>query len=165
MKRYLAGAAVVCCLLAIGAGTSAAATFDPSSQSGFISRGDVISAGGKSALVPNPVVTYSLTMRSRLTCTWPDSTQLSTTLISVLFRNFRPDTRYAGNGTITGYFLSQDNEFDSEIDPPFFNESAICWSLRGVTDNGTPIQMTVEQLSTSSALTFFTGQSSFTLGL
>lgn len=165
MKRYLASAAVVGCLLAIAAGTSAAANFDPSSESGFVSRGDVISAGGKAALIPNPVITYSLTLRSRLTCTWPDSTQLSTTLTSTLFRNFLADTRYAANGTITGYFLSKSNEFNSEIDPPFFNESAICWSLRGLTDDGTPVQMDVEQLSTSSALTFFTGPGNgFTVG-
>jgi hypothetical protein len=165
MKPYLVGAAVLGCLFAIGVGTSAAANFDPATESGFISRGDVIAAGGKSALITNPVVTYSLTTRSRLTCTWPDSTQLSTTLTSVLFRNFLPDTRYAGNGTITGYVLSKDNEFNSEIDPPFFNEEAICWSLLSLPDQGPSVQMSVEQLSTSSALTFFTGPGvGFTVG-
>src|SRR5690348_15959845 len=107
MKRYLAGAAVVGCLLAIGVATTTAATFDPSSQSGFISRGDVISAGGKGALIANPIVTYTLTVRTQLTCTWPNSTQRSTTLTSFLFRNYQAVTRYAGNGTITGYFLSK----------------------------------------------------------
>jgi hypothetical protein len=165
MKRYVAGAAVVGCLLAIGAGTSTAATFDPVSQSGFISRGDVISAGGKSALVPNPVVTYTLTVRSLLTCTWPDSTQRSTTLTSFLFRDFVADTRYSGNGTITGYFLSQANEFDSQIDPPFFNESAICWSLLGTADNGTPVQTDVTPLGSTSKLTFFGPSGAFDLGL
>jgi hypothetical protein len=165
MKRYLAGAAVVGCLLAIGAGTSTAANFDPSSQSGFISRGDVIAAGGKSALVANPVVTYTQTMRTRLTCTWPDTTQLSTTLTSRLFRNYVADTRYAPNGTITGYFLSQANEFDSQIDPPFLNETAICWSLRGQTDDGTPVQTSDEQISSSATLTLSTPQGSFIIGL
>jgi hypothetical protein len=164
MKRYLAGAAVVGCLLAIGAGTSTAATFDPSSQTGFISRGDVISAGGKGALIANPVVVYRLTVRSQLTCTWPDSTQRSTTLTSFLFRDFRADTRYSGNGTITGYFLSPDNEFDSAIEPPFFNESAICWSLRNLTDNGTPVETEMTPLGSTSELTFVGPSGSFDLG-
>jgi hypothetical protein len=160
MRRYLAGAAVVGCLLAIGAGTTAAANFDPASESGFISRGDVIAAGGKSALVPNPVVTYTLTVRNQLTCTWPDSTTRSTTLTSFLFRNFRPDVRYApGSGTITGYFLSKDNEFNSDIEPPFFNEEAICWSLLNLPDEGPNVQMSVEELPSSSSLTFFPGTS------
>jgi hypothetical protein len=165
MKRYLAGAAVAACLLlvAIGAGKSTAANFDPASQSGFISRGDVIAAGGKGALIANPVVTYTLTMRSQLTCTWPDSTQRSTTLTSYLFRNFRADTRYAGNGTITGYFLSQSNEFDSDIEPPFFNEEAICWSLLGLPDGG-PVQMSDAVLPSSSSLTFFGPNGPFTVG-
>src|SRR5690242_13907571 len=125
MKRYLVGAAVVGCLVAIGAGTLSAANFDPSSQSGFISRGDVISAGGKGALIANPVVTYSLAIRNRLTCTWADSTQRSTTLTQTLFRNYQADTRYAANGTITGYFLTKDNEFNSDIEPPFLNYEAV----------------------------------------
>jgi hypothetical protein len=155
MKRYLAGAAVVGCLLTIGVATSTAANFDPSSQSGFISRGDVISAGGKGALIANPVVTYTLTMRSQLTCTWPNSTQRSTTLTSFLFRNYLADTRYAGNGTVTGYFLTKANEFNSDIEPAFFNETAICWSLLGVADNGTPVQTDMIPLGASSKLTFF----------
>jgi hypothetical protein len=163
MKRYLVGAAAAGCLLAIAAGTSAAANFDPVSQSGFISRGDVIAAGGKGALIPNPVVTYTLTVRNALTCTWPNSTQRSTTLTSFLFRNFRADTRYAGNGTITGYFLSQSNEFDSDIEPPFFNEEAICWSLLGLPDSG-PVQTSEEPLPSSSSLTFFGPNGPFTVG-
>ena len=52
MKRWLAGAVVAASLFAIGAGAAGAkASFDIASQSGFISRGDVISAGGKGALV------------------------------------------------------------------------------------------------------------------
>jgi hypothetical protein len=166
MKRYLMGAtAVLGCLLAIGARTSTAANFDPSSESGFISRGDVISAGGKSALIPNPVVTYTLTMQNRLTCTWPDSTQRSTTLTSFLFRNYVADTRYSGNGTITGYFLSRDNEFNSDIEPPFFNEDAICWSLLGIADNGTPVQTDMTPLGSTSKLTFFGPSGPFDLDL
>jgi hypothetical protein len=165
MKRYLAGSAVVAALVAIGAGTSAASTFDPVSQSGFISRGDVIAAGGKNAIIPNPVVTYAQTTRSRLTCTWSDSTQLSTTLTSTLVRNFVADTRYApGSRTITGYFVSKDNEFNSEIDPAVVDEEAICWSLRGLADEGPNVQTGVEQLSTSSTLTFTSQGHEYTVG-
>jgi hypothetical protein len=154
MKRYLAAAAAVGCILAIGAGTSAAATYDPSTQSGFISRGDVISAGGKAALIPNPVVVFRLSVRTRLTCTWTDSAQRSTTLTSSLFRDYRADTRYAGNGTITGYFLSEDNEFFSEIVPGALDENAICWSLRGIADNGTTVHAEETPLGTTSELMF-----------
>lgn len=159
MKRYSTSVAIVGCVLAfaVATGTARAAGYDPVSQSGFINRGEVIAAGGKAALIPNPIVAYTLTMRSRLTCTWPDSTQLSTTLVSTLNRDYLADTRFAGNGTITGYFLSPSNEFNSEIDPPFFDDTAICWSLRGVPDDGTPVQTDVEQLSSSAELTFFSG--------
>lgn len=156
MKRFLAGAAVAGCLFAIGAGTAGAkASYDIASQSGFISRGDVIAAGGKGALIPNPVVEFTMTIHTRLTCTWPDSTQRSTTMDSTLTILYRAETRFAGNGTITGYFLSRADEFDSEIEPPFDESTEICWSLRGIADDGTPIQKDTTPLGTTTELTFF----------
>jgi hypothetical protein len=156
MKRYLAGAAVVGCLFAIGAGTALAkASYDISSQSGFISRGDVIAAGGKGALIANPVITFTQNTWYRLTCTWPDSTQLSTTTQSSLFIQYQPETRYAGNGTITGYFLSRDDEVASQMSPPFDTSRQTCLALRGLPDNGTPIQTDATPLRTTSRLTFF----------
>ena len=164
MKRYLAGAAAVGCLLAFSAGTAGATvSYDVNSQSGFIGRGDVIAAGGKGALIANPVVAFTMTRRTRLTCTWQDSTQLTTTLTETLLRLYNADTRYAGNGTVTGYFLSQSNEFDSEITPPFLDVQYICSSLRGV-DEDTPVTADTAPLSTSTALTFFGPSGSFSLG-
>jgi hypothetical protein len=167
MKRYLASAAVAGCLFAICAGTAGAkangAAFDVSSQSGFISRGDVIAAGGKDALVASPVVRFTMETRMRLTCTWPDNTQRTTTMESTLLLLYRADTRVAENGTITGYFLSKSNQFDAEIIPPFTDETATCWSLLGVADNGTPVQTDETPLGTSSELTFFGPSGAFDL--
>src|SRR5262249_49687738 len=165
MKRYLAAAAVVACLLATWAGTAGATvSYDVNSQSGFIGRGDVIAAGGKGALIANPVVRFTLEIRTHLTCTWPDSTQRSTTMESTLLILYRADTRYAGNSTITGYLLSRSNEFDTEIIPPFVDETATCWSLLGVADNGTPVQTDTTPLGTTSELTFFGPSGPFDLG-
>lgn len=165
MKRYLAGAAVAGCLFAVGAGTAGAnASYDIASQSGFISRGDVIAAGGKDALVANPVVRFTLETHMRLTCTWPDSTQRSTTMESTLLLLYRAETRYAGNGTITGYFLSRADEFDAEIIPPFVDTTATCWALLGTPNNGTPVEADTTPLGTTSELTFFGPSGAFDLG-
>lgn len=164
MKRYLAGAALAGCLLALGAGTSTAAGFDPSSQTGYISRGDVISAGGKGALIANPVISYTFTVRARLTCTWQDSTQLSAPMTTTVLRLYHAETRVSGNGTITGYFISPGDLFESQITPPGFDAQEMCWAIRGVTDDGSTVDTDVTQLSTASALTFFGPTGSFNLG-
>ena len=167
MKRYLVGVAVAASLFAIYAGTAGAkankASFDISSQSGFISRGDVISAGGKDALVPSPVVRFTLETHVRLNCTWPDNTQRSTTMETTLLLLYHADTRFAANGTITGYFLSKGNQFDAEILPPLSDPTATCWSLLGARDDGTPVQTDTTPLGTSSELTFFGPSGAFDL--
>jgi len=167
MKRYLAGAAVAASLFALCAGTAGAkankAGFDISSQSGFISRGEVLSAGGKDALIVSPVVRFTLETRMRLNCTWPDNTQRSTTMESTLLLLYHADTRFAANGTITGYFLSKGNQFDAEIIPPFNDPTATCWSLLGAQDDGTPVQTETTPLGTSSELTFFGPSGAFDL--
>lgn len=155
MKRYLAGAAVVGCLLAIGAGTAfAKASYDISTQSGFISRGDVIAAGGKGALIANPVIIFTQQRWFRLTCTWPDSTQLSTTTQSSLFIQYQAETRYAGNGTITGYSFTRDDITDSQMSPPFDTSRETCWALRGLPDDGASLVTDETPLRTTSELTF-----------
>jgi hypothetical protein len=168
MKRYLAGVAVAGCLFAVAAGTAAAAAkanYDIASQSGFISRGDVIAAGGKDALVANPIVRFLLETRTRLTCTWPDSSQASTTTETTLLILYRAETRTApGNGTITGYSFSRNDVVDSEIFPPFDDPTATCWALRGVADDGTPVQVDVTPLGTTSELTFFGPSGAFDVG-
>lgn len=164
MKRYLAGAAVAGCLFAIVAGTAAARpSFDIASQSGFISRGDVISAGGTDALIASPVVRFTLETRTRLTCTWPDSTTRSTTMESTLLLLYHADARVAANGIITGYFISKANQFDAEIIPPFTDDTATCWSLLGVADNGTTVHTDMTLLGTTSELTFFGPSGAFDL--
>ena len=164
MKRYLAGAAVAGCLFAFGAGTAGAkASYDLASQSGFISRGDVIAAGGKDALVPDPTVTFTRTFRMGLTCTWPDSTRRSTTLSSTVFIQSVAETRYAGNGNITGYLLSRNDVVFSDI-TPFPDATATCWSLLGLVSNGTPVQTDMTPLGTTSELSFVGPSGPFDLG-
>src|SRR5262249_1071645 len=116
------------------------------------------------ALIANPVVRFTLEIRTHLTCTWPDSTQRSTTMESTLLILYRADARYAGNGTITGYLLSRSNEFDTEIIPPFVDAAAACRRLPGVADNGPPVQRDPPPLGATSGLTFFGPSGPFDLG-
>jgi hypothetical protein len=165
MKRYLAGAAVAACLLAIGTGTSAAASFDPSTQTGFISRGEIISAGGKGAVIADPVVSYTFSSHSRITCTFADSTRLQTSLTVTTFSLYRAETRFAGNGTITGYFISPHDLFDGDTTPHSPPDlTTLCWEARGVASDGTAVTTDIEALPSTSALTFFGGTGPLNLG-
>lgn len=167
MKRYLAGAAVAGCILAVWTGTAAAtASFDINSQSGFIGRGDVIAAAGKDALIANPVVRFLKTTSTRLVCTWPDSTQRTTTISQTLVIVYNAETRYApGSGIITGYVFGRSDEIISSIDPPFLDPTAACWSALGIAPNGATVQIDAQPLPSTSTLTFFGPSGPFDLPL
>jgi hypothetical protein len=154
--RRLAIATCTGLLALVGAGAaSATVRYDPSTQSGFIGRGDVIAAAGKNALVPDPVVLYTSSTQYTLTCTWPDQTQRRVTIQRTNFVLFHAVTRYApGSGTITGYSLAHDNIFDGGISPPF-PDSVICWSLLGRSDDGTAVDLQYDNPSVVEALTYF----------
>jgi hypothetical protein len=154
--RRLAIATCTGLLALVGAGAaSATVRYDPSTQSGFIGRGDVIAAAGKDALIPDPVVLFASSTHYTLTCTWPDQTQRRATIERTTFVLFRAATRYApGSGTITGYSLTPGNIFDGGVSPPA-PDSVICWSLLGQADNGTAVDLQYENTSVVEALTYF----------
>ena len=156
MRRSLT-IAVCTGLLALVAASSAAAaaTFDPATQTGFISRGEVITAGGKDALIADPMVSFTSTTRYTLTCTWPDQTRRQTEIVRTAFVLFRATTRYApGTGLITGYSLSPSNVVDGDVSPPF-PDATICWGLLGTADDGTPVDVEQHDVTRADTLTFF----------
>ena len=102
--------------------------------------------------------------RMQLTCTWPDSSQRSTTMESTLLLLYNAETRFAGNGNITGYSSPRATSSTRRSIPPFQDATATCWALRGVADNGTPVQTDVTPLGTTSELTFFGPSGAFDLG-
>jgi hypothetical protein len=155
MKR-LAIATCTGLLALVGAGAaSATVKYDPSTHSGFISRGDVVAAVGKDALVTDPFVLYASSTQYTLTCTWPDQTQRQATIERTTFVLFQAATRYApGSGMITGYSLTPGNIIDGGASPPA-PDSAICWSLLGQADNGTAVDLRYENTSVVEALTYF----------
>jgi hypothetical protein len=162
MRRSLIIAVCTGLLALMAAGTAAASSFDPATQTGFISRGEVITAGGKLALIADPMVSFTSTTRYTLTCTWPDQTQRQTEIARTLFILFRATTRYApGTGLITGYSLSPSNVVDGDISPPY-PDATICWGLLGRTDDGTPVAVEQQDVTHVDALTFF-GPSPFAL--
>lgn len=144
-------------LLALSAASAAGAavSYDPSSNSAFISRGDVIASAGKSALIENPVVAFQSTTDYTLTCTWPDQAQRSVNLERSFYVLHRAQTRYApGSGTITGYSLSGDTIFDGGSSPPV-PDIVICWALLGQADDGTAVDLQYQNVSRVDTLTFF----------
>jgi hypothetical protein len=155
--RPWATAIVSLSLLALSATSAAGAavSYDPSSNTGFISRGDVIANAGKNALIGDPVVAFTSTTDYTLTCTWPDQTQRSLNLERSFYVLHRARTRYApGSGAITGYSLSSETVFDGGFSPPF-PDIVICWALLGKSDDGTPVDLQVRNLSRVDTLTFF----------
>jgi hypothetical protein len=162
MKRYLVATATAACVTFVLAGTAAAAvTFSPSSLSGFIGRGDVITGGGMKALVANPLVSYTNETQTQLTCTWPDGTTRSLTITIEFFVLFQAEARYAPrNDTITGYTFSRQDIVDAELSPPV-DPSGACMSLSGIPAGTPTVSSTV--VSMASVLTYFMPGGSFSL--
>jgi hypothetical protein len=141
--------------LSTASAASAAASYDPSTNTGFISRGDVIANAGRDALIADPVVAFESTTDYTLTCTWPDQEQRSLNLERSFFVLHRAQTRYApGSGTITGYSLSRDTIFDGGSSPPA-PDITICWALLGRVDDGTAVDLQYQNVSRVDTLTFF----------
>jgi hypothetical protein len=155
--RHWATATVSLSLLALSfaSAAGAAVSYDPSSNTGFISRGDVIASGGKDALISDPVVAFSRTTDYTLTCTWPDQVQRSLSLERSSYVIHRARTRYAvGSGAITGYSLSSDTIIDAGSSPPV-PDVVICWALLGQADDGTPVDLQYANVSQVATLTLF----------
>jgi hypothetical protein len=132
--------------LALGiAGTArASASFNTDTRSGFVSRGDVIAAGGKDALVANPFVVYNAIHPFTETCTWPNGTSVQASGHSFLFLLYQAETMYApGSGTITGYTFSLHDLIDGETDPVDPTRAA-CFAARGLHDDGSAITQALQ---------------------
>jgi hypothetical protein len=156
MLRWLTTTVSVGLIALAAAGVAmAAVTYDPSTQTGFIGRGDVIAAAGKAGLIADPVVTFASTTHYTLTCTWPDQTQVRANLERTFFVVYRAQTRFAhGNETITGYSLSRDAIIDGGLVPPVPDEF-ICWGLLGRSDDGTPVDLQYQDVTNVQTLTYF----------
>lgn len=155
MLRWLTTTVSVGLVALAAAGAAAAGvTYNPSTQTGFIGRGDVIAAAGKAALIADPVVTFSSNTSYTLTCTWPDQTQVRANLTRTFFLVYRPKPRVSpGNETITGYSLSRDVIIDGGLVPPVPDEF-ICWALLGRSDDGTPVDLQYQDVSRVETLTY-----------
>jgi hypothetical protein len=71
----------------------------------------------------------------------------------------------AGNGTITGYFISPGDLIDGDTTPHGPPDlTALCWEARGVTSNGTAVTADIASLPSTSTLTFFGGTGPLNLG-
>jgi hypothetical protein len=162
--RLTAIAGLTAVTLATAAAAGASATFNPQTRTGFISRGDVISAGGKSALVANPMVSYETTQSFTETCTWSDGSSVQASGSHFLFLLFQAETRRArGNGNITGYTLSPSDIVDGQTGDPG-EDRGLCWAARGVADDGSPITQTFSFGPRVSTLTFFGPNGGFRVG-
>lgn len=156
MKIWLTVVAVVTAV-ALGTATAAgaSATFNPQTRTGFISRGDVIAAAGKDALVTNPMVSYKVTQPFTETCTWPDGTSVQASGSHFLFILFQAETRYApGSDKITGFTLSPTDIIDGQTSDPG-EDRALCWAARGIPDDGSQIVQTYDFGPSTATLTFF----------
>jgi hypothetical protein len=121
----------------------------------------VIAVGGKTALVTNPLASYTSVTETQLTCTWTDGMTRSLTIPVEFFVLFRVETCYApGNDTITGYAFSRQDIIDAEMAPPG-DPSEACLSLSGIPAGTPTVSSTI--LSTTSTLTYFAPCGSFLL--
>ena len=151
----IAAASVTAVALATAAGAGAAASFNVQTRTGFISRGDVLTAGGKAALVSNPMVAYQTTQSFTETCTWANGTSVQANGSHFLFLLFQAETRYApGSNTITGYAISPSDIVDGQTNDAG-EDRALCWQARGLPDNGSQITQTFAFGPTVRTLTFF----------
>jgi len=156
MRRWLTTTVSVGLVSLVTASVAAATvTYDPATQTGFIGRGDVIAAAGKTGLIADPFVTFTSTTRYTLTCTWPDQTQRQVSLARQFYAVYRAKTRYSpGKDTITGYSLAPDAIVDGGNVPPF-PDAFICWALLGRSDDGTPVDLQYQDVSLVETLTYF----------
>jgi len=141
--------------LVVAGAAAAKVSFDPVTQTGFISRGDVIAAAGKAGLIAEPFVTFRSTTSYTLTCTLPDQTQARADLARDVFIVFHAKARYSpGGNTITGYSFTHDDIVDAGVSPPF-DDRFICLSLLGIVGDSTPVDLQYSGVSDVDTLTYF----------
>ena len=141
-------------VLVTAAGAGAAASFNPQTRTGFISRGEVKSAGGAGALVANPTIAYQSTQAFTETCTWGNGISVQASGSHFLFLLFQAETRYAGGShNITGYTISPADVVDGETNPT--DDRSLCFAARGLPDDGSAITQTYSFGPQVKTLTFF----------
>jgi hypothetical protein len=129
-------------VLATATGAGAAASFNPQTRTGFISRGDVVAAAGTSALVADPLVAYNVSQAFTETCTFTDGSSVQASGSHFLFLLFQAETRYAsGTRTITGYTISPSDIIDGDTNQAD-EDRDLCWQARGIPDDGSPVTQT-----------------------
>jgi hypothetical protein len=152
LSAFLGMTAVV---LATAAGAGAAASFNPQTRTGFISRGDVMAVGGAGALVADPLIAYQTTQTFTETCTWANGTSVQASGSHFLFLLFQAETRYApGSHTIIGYTISPADIIDGQTNEPG-EDRALCFAARGVPDDGSAITQTFSFGPVVKTLTYF----------
>ena len=140
--------------LATSAGAHAAASFNPQTRTGSISRGDVVAAAGAGALVANPMVAYQTTQAFTETCTWASGVSVQVSGSHFLFLLFQAETRYApGSQTITSYTILPSDLVDGETNPT--DDRSLCFAARGIPDDGSSITQTYSFGPKITTLTFF----------
>lgn len=150
----IATAAISAVALAMSSGAEAAASFNPQTRTGSISRGDVVAAAGAGALVANPMVVYRTTQAFTETCTWADGVSVQTSGNHFLFLLFQAETRYApGSQAITGYVVSPSDLVDGETNPT--DDRSLCFAARGTADDGSSITQTYSFGPKITTLTLF----------
>jgi hypothetical protein len=151
----IAAASVTAVALATAAGAGAKASFSVQTRTGFISRGDVLTAGGKGALVADPLVAYQTTQSFTETCTWTNGTSVQASGSHFLFLLFQAETRYApGSNKIIGYTISPSDIVDGQTNDAG-EDRALCWAARGLSDDGSQITQTFAFGPTVRTLTLF----------
>jgi len=142
--------------LATATGAGAAASFNLQTRTGFISRGDVVSAGGANALVANPLVAYDTTQAFTETCTWTNGVSVQASGTHFLFLLFQAEARYApGSQTITDYTISPADILDGETNPT--SDRSLCFAVRGIADDGSSVTQTYSFGPRVTTLTFSGG--------
>jgi hypothetical protein len=146
---------MIAVLLATAAGAGAAASFNPETRTGFISRGDVVSVAGAGALVADPLVAYNASQTFTETCTFADGFSVQASGSHFVFLLFQAETRYApGNGRIAGYRISPSDIVDGQTSDPD-EDRALCWAARDLPDDGSAITQTYTFGRQVKSLTFF----------
>jgi hypothetical protein len=105
LRALILVATLVVLVQLLTAGASAGASYEPATNQGFITRGDVIAHLGKSALHPSPAVLARFQINWVLDCHYADGSSQRVAASSDGSVLMAPTTRRAANGTITGYAL------------------------------------------------------------
>jgi hypothetical protein len=103
--------------LVVTGGAWAKATFDPATDTGFISRGAVVANGGKDALLPQgqAFVIFNYTRTVQVSCPLIAGGTAEVATTGSGFVLFLPEVRSSGDGAISGYYVRPDDQLDGDF--------------------------------------------------